>query len=170
MANQKNITIVTQLADKLNRAKSVVVTDYRGLTHKQMEELHKNLKKIEAEFVVAKNSLLRIASASTNYELQAADLAGPSAVLLAYADEILPLKELAKVIKSLNLPKIKFGFIGKTRYLDTEIEAIAKLPGQEVLRGQVVSGLASPISNLVYSLNFNIAKLAVTIEEIRKKR
>jgi len=168
VANQKNIDIATSLKDRLNRAKSVVVTDYRGLTHKQLEELHHSLKKIEAEYVVVKNSLLRIASSSTDYELKATELSGPSAVLLSYQDEILPLRELAKSIKSLNLPKIKFGFIGNIRYSDSEIETISKLPGQDILRAQVVSQLSFPAYGLVYSLNYNVQKLVYILGQIKK--
>ncbi len=168
MANQKNIDTATKLKEKLSRAKSLVVTDYRGLTHKQLEDLHRALRKIEAEYVVVKNSLLRIASSTTNYELRATDLIGPSAVLLSYQDEILPLRELAKSIKSLNLPKIKFGFIGNIRYSDSEIETISKLPGQDVLRAQVVSRLSFPVYGLVYSLNYNVQKLVYTLGQIKK--
>ena len=62
MANLKNRTIVSELSEKIKKAKAVVLTDYRGLTHKQSEELHQAIKKAGGEFVVAKNSLLRIAS------------------------------------------------------------------------------------------------------------
>ena len=75
MANAKNIAIVTSLKDKLSKAKSIVLADYRGLTHKQSEELHRNVKKAGGEFVIAKNSLLKIAG---GYELT-----GPTGAILA---------------------------------------------------------------------------------------
>ena len=59
MATQKKIDTVTLLTDKISRAKAMVFVDYRGLKHKQMEELRKNLKKVEAEFTVAKNRLMK---------------------------------------------------------------------------------------------------------------
>lgn len=168
MPKAKNIAVVAGLSKKLGRAKSLVLTDYRGLTHKQLEELHKALKKVEAEYVVVKNSLLRIASASTAYSLLPTDLIGPSAILLAYADEIAPLKELYKTIKTLSLPKIKFGFIDGIVYNEFEIERIAKLPAKEVLQSQVVSQLNSPIYSLVYSLNYNLQKLVYVLSQIKK--
>lgn len=168
MPKQKNIDTVATLSEKLGRAKSVVLTDYRGLTHKQSEELHKNVKKAGGEFLVAKNSLLRITSSTTNYELQTPDLVGPSAALLAYEDELAPLKELYKTIKNLSLPKIKFGFIGNKKYSDTEIDQIAKLPGKETLQSQLVSRLNSPIYSLVYSLSYNLQKLTYVLSQINK--
>ncbi len=168
MPKVKNITIATDLKDKLAKAKAVVMTDYRGLTHKQLEELHKNLKKVNAEYVVVKNSLLRIASSATNYELKTTELTGPTAALFSYEDEITPLKELYKTIKSLNLPIVKFGFISGTRYDSDQVGQIAKLPTKEVLQGQVVSRLSGPIYGLVYTLNGNLQKLVYVLGNIKK--
>lgn len=159
MANQKNIDIATSLKDKLSKAKSVVLTDYRGLTHKQAEDLHRAVKKAGGEYLVAKNSLLKIAG---GYQLS-----GPTAVLLAYEDELAPLKELAKTIKNLTLPKIKLGFIGGKEYSDTEIDTIAKLPAKEALQAQLVSQLSSPLYGLAYTLNANIAKLVYVLKGVK---
>lgn len=169
MPKQKNIAIANSLKDKLSKAKSVVLTDYRGLTHKQSEELHRAVKIAGGEFVVAKNSLLRIASTSTDYELPTGELVGPSAALLAYEDELAPLKELAKTIKSLGLPKIKFGIISGQKYSETEVDAISKLPAKEVLQAQLVSRLSSPLYGLAYSLNYTLQKLVIVLEGVKNR-
>lgn len=169
MASQRNIAIAASLKEKLSRAKSVVLADYHGLTHKQAEDLHKAVKKVGGEFVVVKNSLFSIASSSSHYPLASpADLVGPTAALLAYEDELAPLKELFRVIKSLTLPKIKFGFIFGERYSGSEVETIAGLPSKEVLLGQSVSRLNSPLFGLSYSLNYNLQKLAYILGQMRK--
>lgn len=168
MPKAKNIAVVAGLSKKLGRAKSLVLTDYRSLTHKQLEDLHKALKKVEAEYVVVKNSLLRIASASTAYSLLPTNLIGPSAILLSYADEIAPLKELYKTIKTLSLPKIKLGFINGIVYNELEIDRIAKLPTKEVLRTQLVSQLNGPIYGFVFCLNYNLQKLVYILGQIKR--
>lgn len=162
MANTKNIAIAASLKEKISKAKSVVLTDYRGLTHKQSEELHKNVKKAGGEFVVAKNSLLKIAG---GWQLK-----DPTAILLAYEDELAPIKELFKTIKNLSIPKIKFGFIGTKQYSDIEIETIAKLPGREILQGQIVSRLSSPLYGLAYSLNYNLQKIVLILGKVEGLR
>lgn len=160
MPKQQNIAIATSLKEKLSKAKSVILTDYRGLTHKQAEDLHRAVKSAGGEFIVAKNSLLKIAG---GYQLT-----GPTAALIAYEDELAPLKELAKTIKNLSLPKIKLGFIGGKEYSDTEIDRIAKLPAKEVLQAQLVNRLSSPLYGLAYSLNFNLQKLVSVLGQIKK--
>lgn len=168
MANSKNIAIATSLAEKFSKAISVVLADYRGLTHKQSEDLHRAVKKVGGEFVIAKNSLLQIASQSSHYNLEPKTLVGPTAALFAFEDELAPLKELFKIIKTLSLPKVKFGFISGKKYSDLEVEVIAKLPGQDILRGQVVGRLNGPIYGLVYSLNYNLQKLVYVLSKINK--
>ncbi len=151
MPKQKNIATVAALSEKLKRAKGVVVTDYQGLTHKQMEALHGAVKKAGAEYVVVKNSLLNIASKKTVTSV------GPTAVLLSYEDEFAPLKELFKFIKINSLPKVKKSLIGQTEYDAMETARIAGLPDKVGL-----------IAQLMFTLNANTQKLAYLLTQIKK--
>lgn len=160
MANVKNTTVVASLKDKFSRAKSVVLADYRGLTHKQAEELHRNVKKVGGEFIVAKNSLLKIAG---GYQAT-----GPTGALIAYEDELTPLKELFKTIKTLGLPIVKSGVINGIVYDEADISRIAKLPSKEILQGQAVSRLSGPLYGLTYTLNYNLQKLTYILANIKK--
>ena len=151
MPKAKNIQVVDELKPKLEKAKGLVLTDYQGLTHKQMEDLHKALRKVDAEYVVVKNSLLKIASKNT------AASTGPTAVVLSYGDELSPLKELFKFIKTYSLPKIKGGTIYNTSYDAAQITRIASLPSKEGL-----------IAQLLFTLNANTQKLAYLLTQIKK--
>ncbi|OGG00066.1 50S ribosomal protein L10, partial [Candidatus Gottesmanbacteria bacterium RBG_13_37_7] len=62
------IESVRKLSEKLEKAKSFFLTDYRGLTHKEMETLRKALKKEKAEFMVVKNRLMKIALSKCSNE------------------------------------------------------------------------------------------------------
>lgn len=161
MPKAKNISVVSELKDRVAKAKSIVVTDYRGLTHKQAENLHRNVKKAGGEYLVVKNSLLRIAS-------DGIESTGPTAVLFAYDDEITPLKELAKFIKTTTLPKIKFSFMSGVRYDDKQTETLSKLPGKLELQTMLVGRLSSPMYGLLYSLNGNLNKLVYVLSQIKK--
>jgi len=98
MATQRKIDTVTSLSSQLSRAKSVVVADYRGLKHKQLEDLRKNLKKVEGEFTIAKNRLFKRALCD-NAEKLADSLSQTTAILFAYGDEVAPIRELLKFFK-----------------------------------------------------------------------
>ncbi len=161
MPKTKNITVVSELKDKVAKSKSIVVTDYQGLTHKQAEDLHKTVKLSGGEYMVVKNSLLKIAS-------DGIESTGPTAILLAYEDELAPLKDLAKFAKTTSLPKIKFSMFSGVRYDDKQTEAMSKLPGKQELQGMVVGRLNGPIYGLVYTLNANLNKLVYVLSQIKK--
>ena len=167
MPKQKNIDSVSELKTKVDKSKAIFLADYRGLTHKQLEELHKAVKKVEGEFVVIKNSLLR-RSLNTEYRIPDTSLTGPTAALFAYSDELSPLKELFKFIKAHSLPKMKLGLMGAVVYDESQVATLAKLPSQEILRGQLVSGLSGPVYGLVYALNGNLQKLVTVLGQIKR--
>lgn len=151
MPKVKNIESVAKIKEKLDRASGVVVTDYQGLTHKQLEEIHKGLKKVNAEYLVVKNSLLKIAGFKET-------ATGPTGVFLSYTEDFAPLKELFKFVKTFSLPKIKMGIINGTTYDDKQIAELAAIPSREIL-----------LSKLAYVLNANTQKLAYILSQIKKQ-
>lgn len=139
MPKAKNIAVAEEIKEKFSRAKSLILSDYSGLTHKQLEDLHKKVKAVGAEFIVVKNSLLKIASSHQT--------TGPTAILLAYEDALAPLKEIYKTVK------VKMGVIDGVTYDAAEIGRLAALPSREILLGQFVYTLTANLQKLVYILD-----------------
>ena len=157
MPKEKNIQSVAKIKEKLSRAKAVVLTDYQGLTHKQLEQLHLVLKNVGAEYLVVKNSLLKISSAEMLKQVQHDTIIGPTAALFSFDDTLSPLKELFKFIKANALPKVKSGNIDGKTYEAAELAVLAALPSRNDL-----------ISQLMYTLNANTQKLAYLLTQIKK--
>lgn len=164
MATQKKIDTVSLLTDKISRAKAMVFVDYRGLKHKQMEELRKNLKKLKGEFIIAKNRLMM---RTLGKEVVLTDT---TATLFAYEDEVSPLKELLKYFKTAGAGKTKGGFLGQTLLSDTDVTRLAALPNRQVLLGQLVGQLNAPIQGFHHALSWNINKLAWALNAIQSKK
>jgi len=162
------MAIVSSLSDKFGKAKAVVFTNYAGLTHKQIEGLKKELKKAESEFVVAKNSLL-VRATDKKLEGEYA-LDGQTGTLFLYNDIIAPLKALAKVIKELNLPNVRFGIMEGDFITGEQILKLSTLPTKEVLLTQLVFGLKSPITGLHRALNWNLQKLVMTLNVVAQAK
>ena len=163
----KKQTVVAQLAENLGKAKGLVFTNYQGLTHKQIEELKKAIKPLDANYEITKNTLLKIALESKHLETgDDKTMEGPTGTLFLYGEVIEPLKKLAKTIKDLNLPTIKFAIIdGKVTTAD-DVLRLSALPSREVLLTQVVIALKSPISGLHRALNWNLQKLVMTLNAV----
>ncbi len=169
---QKKEAIVAETNDKAKRATAVVFTNYEGMTHLQMEALRKSLKAVNAELAVTKNTLLKIALADSGFADAAKDQAfeQPTATIYTYGDPVAALKELAKSVKTLKLPVVKFGIFEGRVLSEKEVETLATLPPKEVLIAQFVGTLKSPIFGLHRALNWNLQKFVMTISAIEKSK
>lgn len=169
MKKERKVKVVESLKERLGKARSLVLTDYRGLTHRQMEEIKKALKEVGADFLVTKNTLLKIAMANGKVQMANEHLTGPTATLFSYQDEIAPLSTLAKFIKNFGLPQIKVGILGEKILSSEEILKLAFLPSKEVLISQLISQLKAPIYGLHNALSWNTRKLVLTLSSLREK-
>lgn len=165
----KNEETVASLKDKMSRANAVVLTDQSGLSVSLASELKKKLKTVDAESVVAKNTLIKIASKELGIEFPEESLNGPTAALFAYNDEVAPLKELAAFAKTNEKPTVKAGLLGSTILSVDRVAQLAKLPTKDALRGKVVGALYSPLYGIVGVLNGNIRNLVSVLSQASQK-
>jgi len=169
MPTQKKVDVVSELADKVAKAKSIVLADYQGLKHKQLEELRKKLKSTQGEFVVTKNKLF-IRALGDNAKALEADLRDPTATLFSYADEVSALKELIKYFKTAGIGKTKSGLLGSTYLSVNDITRLSNIPNREVLLGKLAGQLQAPISGLHYAMSWNIRKLMYALNAVKEKK
>lgn len=164
------IESVGALDEKVKRAKSIAFVDYHGLTVSQVSSLRDKIKEAGGEMTVAKNTLVKRALLLNRLPDSSSQLAGPTATVFSYEDEVAPIKAIADSIKLAGLPKFKFGFFGKNILDAIALENLAKIPSRETLQGQAVGLLASPLRGIVNVLNANIRNLAVVLDQIAKKQ
>lgn len=167
MPNAKNIAQVKELEEKVARAKSIILTDYTGLTVKQQTKLRAALKSAGGEFVVAKNTLLArvIGKEELNQSLQ-----GQTGVLFSYEDEVKALKELVKFSKDSNLPQIKEGVLEGRVLSHNQVIDLSKLPGKEELIATMLGSLKAPGNNLVSVLQASVRDLVYALSAYAKKK
>jgi len=168
MPSQRNIELLNELKEKVDRASAIFFVHYQGLSHLQMEELRQSLADTDSEFFIAKNTLTNLALAD---KVDASEkLEGPMALLLAYSDPVAPAKALVKFAKQYELPEIKFGYFEGSLIEDAQVKSLATIPPREELLGKLVGSLAAPVSALVYNLNFPIQRLALVMKSIEEKK
>jgi large subunit ribosomal protein L10 len=170
MATPKKIQVVEELTQKVAQARAIVMTDYQGLTHKQLEELRRALKKVAAEFTVTKNTLLRRALSANHKTIPEAGLNSTTGTLFAFKDEASPVKELAKFFKAINMGKIKAGLLGNTEISEAEVNRLATLPARDQLIGQLVGQLKGPLYGLHNALSWNLRQLVWTLDAVKTKK
>jgi large subunit ribosomal protein L10 len=165
---KKEETVVA-LTDKVAKAKSIILVEYQGIKHKQLEELRRTLKKSNAEFAIAKNRLLKRALGDRAKSIESL-LEQPNASLFAYADEVAPLKDLMKFFKAVGFGKVKGGLLGDVALTEADTARLATLPSREMLLGKLVRQLNAPVQGLHYALSWNINKLAWALNAVKNKK
>lgn len=171
ITRRKKEETVATITDKFGRSRSVVFTDYQGLTMSQLSDLRNKLREQQAEFTVVKNTLIERALKQATYGEAPQEIkAGPTAVMFAYEDEISPIKILVKAIKDADIGKVKAGFLGKNFLESTGINRLAALPGKQELQGRVVGVLAAPLSGMVNVLQGNLRNLVYALDQIRQQK
>lgn len=169
MPSSKNIQSLDQIKERLEKAQAVFLVDYTGLTHIQLEEFRRELANANAEAVILKNTLVNIALQDKKIDASER-LKGPHAVIFANEDPILAAKAIVAFNKKYQLPVIKFGIFENKIIEEGVVTELSTIPPREILLAKLLGVLNSPITNLVYGLNFNIQKLAQLLKAIEEKK
>lgn len=172
MGNNRQIKeqVVADLKDKLSRASSVVLTDYRGLNVAEMTELRRMLREAGVEYKVVKNTLTLIAARDTGLEGLEKYLTGPTALAFGVEDPVAPAKLLSKFAKNHKNLEIKGGVL-QGRVIDLDgVKSLADLPPKEVLLAQVLAGMQAPISGIVNVLSGPVRNLLYALQAIKDKK
>ena len=153
-------SIVSDLAEKLNRSPFVLVTDYQRMKVDQFGDLRNRLAPAGAEVRVVKNSFLKRAMTDSGLPDVADKLSGQTAIVMGEKD-VAPVAKILKTFAAeFKVAALKIGVIDKSILSAQEIEALADLPPREVLLAQLLGLLMSPATKLVRLLNEPAVSLA----------
>ncbi len=161
---------VAELKEKLVRATSVIVADYRGLDVFTVNALRTKLRAAGGcEYRVVKNSVLRRASEGTGVASIATHFNGPTALALAFGDPVALAKALVEFAKQHEVFQLRAGVLEGKALDRAEIATLATLPSLDQLRAQLVGVLQAPAQKLVMVLAAPAAQLARVTEARSKK-
>lgn len=162
--------VVDKLKEKIDLAKVIILSDYRGIPVNKITELRKKLFKDKSEYTVVKNSLLQRAFEAAGLSELNEHLTGPVGMLLGYEEPVAPLKSLVDFLDEIEKGEIKAGVFEKKVVNKAGLNEISKLPSREVLLAKVVGGMQAPIYGLVNVLQGNIRKLVYALNAIKEKK
>ena len=155
MANAKILeqkaTVVSEIKEKFENAKSVVMFDYRGLSVAEVTELRRKLRDNGADYKVYKNTLTKRALDELNINMDEY-LAGPSAITFG-TDELSIVKILDDFAKDHNALELKAGIVeGKVAGLE-DLKRYAAIPSRDVLLTMLAAGLMGTVRDLSICLD-----------------
>ncbi|MCC6179153.1 MAG: 50S ribosomal protein L7/L12 [Chloroflexi bacterium] len=160
---------VDELADKLQRSQMVVVTDYRGLSVAEMSTLRGRLRDIGADYQVAKNTLTRFAAERVGRDGLVPDLAGPTAIAFAFGDPSALAKSLQDYLRTSRVLAIKGGILGDRHVTAEDIGRIAELPSRDVVLGQTLGSIISPLSAFLMVISAPLQNVIGVLEARRQQ-
>ena len=149
MPTQEKVTAVEDLKSRFDGVKTVVLTEYRGLTVQELGELRKQLRAVSAQYKVVKNRLARLAIASSALEGLGTHLKGPTAVITSKEDPVAVAKALHAFARTNQALVIKAGYVEGQMLQPAGLKALADLPSKEALRAQIVGAIQGPLAQLV---------------------
>ena len=170
MNREQKAAAIEEVAGQIQEAEAVFAVDYRGISVPQAAELRTRLTEAGARFRVVKNTLTMRAADQAGAESLKKVLEGPTAftfVLPDGGDVALAAKALATFRREHDVVAFKGGLMNGDALTVEQLEALSRLPARDILHGQLVGMIASPITGLVRGLNALISGLAIQLGQIR---
>jgi len=170
MVKQYKTDAVKDLTDRFQKAKSVVLTDYRGLTVSEVTDLRNRLRSEQVEYKVVKNRLAKIALEQAGCDPLDDVLTGPTAIAFGYQDPVPPARVIYDFAKSNEKLQPKGGLLeGKSIDLPM-LERLSRLPGREELMVRILGSLNSPGTKLAYSLKQMATSLVYALNALADQK
>jgi large subunit ribosomal protein L10 len=166
---EQKAAVIEEVASQIKEAQAIFAVDYRGLSVKQAADLRGRLIEIDANLRVVKNTLTELAADKVDAEVLKQYLEGPTAFTFVNGDPVLAAKALAAFRKEAQLPEFKGGWMDGKELTIADIEALSKLPSLDVMHGQLVGMIASPLAGLVRSLNALLSGIAIALGQIAEQ-
>lgn len=173
MANisAEKIQAVEELKERIGRSKALTVTDYRGLTVAQMNDLRRKLRDAGTDYKVVKNTLTRIALRECGAdESFVQSIVGPVGLAFDYEDVTAGIKVLTEFAKTNKQISINGGYVeGKLMSAD-QMEALSKMPGKDELRATLLSLLQTPARNFVSIVSAPVRGMVCVLKAYADKK
>jgi large subunit ribosomal protein L10 len=171
---QVKAELINGYRDRLQRAQLVIFFNYSGIDAYPLTQLRAELKAMNGELVVGKNTLFYRAFMETAVADHRDVFVGPTSLVFAYRDPVVIAKKIFEVSQELNkenpLARIKGALMGGRFLKPQEVQALAELPPREVLLSKLMGTLQAPLMNFILALKAMPQKLVLTLKAIEEKK
>ena len=168
--DEKNV-VVADLQQRLDGASAFYLTDFTGLSVKQITEFRSRLRKQGVEYVVVKNTLAKRALEALELTDVADFFAGPTGLVIGRNDAVAAAKVLSDFAREFgDRPTVKVGVVDRRPYGPEQVKQLAAMPPREVLLAQIAGGLQAPMSRLVGGMSQLMAGFARAVDQLRQQK
>ena len=161
---------ISQIKEKIEKAKVAIVTDYKGLSVEEITKLRRSIQKEDGDYMVTKNTLAKLAVKGTEYEILTDALTGPVAIAFGFEDQVAPAKALAKFIKESKKGEILAAAMDGKLLSAADAKALANLPSKQEIYAKMLGCINSPASGIANSINAVMSSLTRAMAAVRDQK
>ena len=163
--------LIKFLTEEFKTSKIIIFAEFTALSVKEMEQLRRTIKGISCNLRVTKNNLVKKTLQSLAKDEACKCLSGPNAIIWSKAgDESEVVKSISKFARGSGKIKIKAGFLNDNFVEKDFLDRLSSLPSKKVLQAMVIGGIKSPLSKLVYNVQYPFSRLILTLKTFSDKR
>jgi len=162
---QEKIETLEDFKSRLDGVKTVVVTEYRGLTVQQLSDLRKQLRAVSAQYKIVKNRLAKLAMTDGDLSKLHPHLKGPTGMVISKEDPVAVAKTLHSFAKTNQALAIKAGLVDGVVLPPAELKALSELPTKDAIRAQIIGAIQGPLAQLVGLLQASQRDIAYVLAE-----
>jgi large subunit ribosomal protein L10 len=148
ISKERKREVVTEYTDWAGRSSALILTEYRGLTMKDIDELRRRVREVGGEFHIVKNTLGKIAFEGAGYKLSEGFFEGSTAICFAFQDAPALAKIIVDYARTSESLKVKGGYLGRNPMSAEQVKSLAELPPLPVIRAQLMGTILAPASQL----------------------
>jgi large subunit ribosomal protein L10 len=169
ITKERKNELVTQYVDWANRSKALILTEYIGLSMKQLDDLRSKTREAGGEYHIVKNTLGKVAFQEAGFPLPENFFEGSTAIAFAFQDAPAMAKMLSDFARTSDFVKIKGGFLEKRAISSEEVKSLAELPPLPVMRAKLLGTILAPASQLARTLAEPARSLAAVLKAFADK-
>ena len=169
MPTEAKRRVVDELRQQLDLSSTLIVSEYRGLTVKEIAEIRRSLRKQDVTYRVVKNRLMKIAASETRGSAINDLLVGPTAIAFG-SDESSTAKAVIDAIKPFKQVRITGALLGKRTIDAAGVTRLAALPSRDVLLSQVAGAIAAPMATMAGLFDAPLRDVAGLVAALADKR
>ena len=169
MANPKNTAELAALKEKFEAASSIVLTEYRGLTVGQLQELRGELG-FDVEYHVAKNTLIKIAANEQGIEGLDDLLVGPTAVAFIKGEAVDAAKVMKKFAKENDKFILKGGYMDGNPLDAAQLDAVAEMDNRETTLAKLAGAFQGSLAKAAGLFQAPASKTARLVAALQDKQ
>lgn len=165
MPTHEKVETIEDLKRRLDGVRTVVVTEYRGLTVLQLSNLRKQLRGVSAQYKIVKNRLAKLAMTDSDLAKLGPYLKGPTGMVISKEDPVAVARTLHNFAKTNQALAIKAGFVEGQVLPPADLKALSELPTKDAIRSQIIGAIEGPLAQLVGLLQATQRDIAYVLSE-----